>query len=903
MTVTFANAWVLLLLWLVPPAAGWWYVSLRRRDKALLGFVSAQMQRKIRPVSSRRRLRWQTVLMSVGLLLAIVAAARPQWGTREETVYQRGRDLVIALDVSRSMLARDVHPNRLARAKADLHDLLDELRGDRAALVAFRRSAVLLCPLTTDYTFLRQALEGMDVDSAPPGATDIGAAIEESLEAFESDPGAHKAIILISDGEDLSGRALFGAGQAAKRGIPIFAVGLGDRRGSPIPAGDGKGHETHEGVEVITRLDHNTLHALAETSGGAYVPVGTAGMTSITLGTLYREHLRRITAQDIEETQRRRRVERYQGFLLLSVLLMLTAAGLSPGRLKVGAASGPLSSPAPQPLKDLTPPRRELKAIAVFLSLSLAAGAVSASTNAPSPVADNNDPVPPGRRGGRQAQRLYRLGRHEEAAKAYLEAAKGSTARSQLDFKRNAAAAFYRAKQYDRAAELLREVESMEDKGNPDTGEALGASLYRSAEACSGTNAADVARTRARRLKSAGEAFREAARAGGGDTAEHDLGIVVGVLPEAEEEARIAELMERHGNTPAFGLVDSMLNAQREILANIEQASTNATPSRIAEMESAAAKQDRNADLWVPLKGKLLAAMPSRDAAPGSPAPADVEAYIEQVRDSMTGAAEKLRDLDPGGPLDAAMSEGATYQLWKGIAPHGPLLGEDIRRQAAALEKAEAGDSRLLDALAYEQDEAGALTQLFADRFSEAVPEGGSAPPAPPEDSEEADAGEAGGISAETREEILRLAAEAAAAQEEAAASIADRDLPAARPHQQRAHDLLKEIETLLPREPNQDRQSSEEQQDPGEQEQDPQPQEDQEQSDSQDEAQPGEPSPSEPDEASEPEDGKEEENDDRMSEEEMRRLIEKALQREKEHAEEQRQRNRIPLPPTERDW
>ncbi|NQT94170.1 MAG: VWA domain-containing protein, partial [Lentisphaerae bacterium] len=703
MSVTFASAWVLLLLWLVPPVTAWWHFALRRRDRLLLGLVSAHMQKKIQPVSSRTRLRWQTVLIATGLALGIVSAARPQWGTREETVYQRGRDLVIALDVSRSMLARDVHPNRLARAKADLHDLIGELRGDRAALVAFRRSAVLLCPLTTDYTFLRQALDGIDIDSAPPGATDIGAAIEEALEAFESDPGAHKAVILISDGEDLSGRALFAAENAAKRGIPIFTVGLGDRRGAPIPAEDGKGNETYEGIEVTTRLDHDTLHALAETSGGAYVPVGTAGMTSITLGTLYREHLRRITAQDIEETQRRRRVERYQGFLLLSVLLMLTAVGLSPGRLKLGVPAQPETPPAPPPLKDLTPPKKELKAIIVFLALSLAtSGHVPASTNTASPTTDSDAPVPPGRRGARQAQTLYRLGQYEKAAETYIAAARGSTKKSQLDFRRNAAAALYRAKAYGRAADLLREVGSMEETENPVTRQALGASLYRSAETISGTNAAAVARARARQLKNAGEAFREAARARGGESAEQDLDLVLGRLPQAEEEARIAGLMETHGNTPAFALIDSVLNNQRDILQDIGNASTNTAPSRIHQFEAAAEKQKKNADLWVPLKGKLMAAIPGEETAPGSPAPGDVEAYIEQVRDSMTDSAEELRDLDPRGPGTAAISEGATYQLWKGIAPYSPILSENIRRQAASREMAETADKRFLDSLSFE---------------------------------------------------------------------------------------------------------------------------------------------------------------------------------------------------------
>jgi len=130
---------------------------------------------------------------------------------------QRGRDLIIALDVSRSMLAQDVHPNRLQRAKADIQDLLRELRGDRAALIAFRGKAVQLCPLTTDYAYLEQALAEVSPESAPRGETDIGDAVTKALEAFESDAGAYQAIILISDGEDLAGRIKAAAESARKR--------------------------------------------------------------------------------------------------------------------------------------------------------------------------------------------------------------------------------------------------------------------------------------------------------------------------------------------------------------------------------------------------------------------------------------------------------------------------------------------------------------------------------------------------------------------------------------------------------------------------------------------------------------------------------------------------------------
>ena len=368
-----ANPKMLLLLWLVTGVGIWWYAAGRSRDRKLEKLISPLMLKKLRPPFSFLRFAWQVALIILGLLLCVIAAARPQWGEREETVYQRGRDLVIALDVSRSMLANDVHPNRLQRAKADIMDLIKELRGDRAALLAFRRKAILLCPLTTDYAYLRQALDAVVVDSAPRGETDIGDAIHKAMEAFESDGGSHKAIVLISDGEDLKGNAIAAARQASERGIPIFTVGLGKREGSRIPdEKESRSFARHKGEDIVTRLDNETLYEIAGETGGVYVPVGTASMTSITLGTLYRDHLRRITTQDLEETLQRKYVERFQIFLLPGIICILCGAFLSRGRLGArapqrgeshGSGVEVVEQSVARPVKDITPPQRELRQV------------------------------------------------------------------------------------------------------------------------------------------------------------------------------------------------------------------------------------------------------------------------------------------------------------------------------------------------------------------------------------------------------------------------------------------------------------------------------------------------------------------------------------------------------------
>jgi len=372
MSVQFSHPWVLFLIWLVPAVALWGYAAIGSRERAIGRFVSATMQHKSRPERSRARIVWQGSLITTGLLLLMAAAAGPQWGMREVPVLSRGRDLVIALDVSNSMLADDVHPNRLERAKADLLDLIRDLRGDRAALVAFRQKANLLCPLTTDYAFLRQMLDTAGPNSAPRGETDIGDAIIKALEAFESHGGDHKAIILISDGEDLGGEAISAAKRAAERNIPIFTVGIGSRGGAKIPSPDGKGFVSHGGEQVVSRLNHEGLLAIAQETRGAYIPIERASTAETTLGTLYQRHLRNISAQDLEETHRRLYVERYPLFLLPGLTCLMAACFLSRGRLagrnrdRKAAGGGESPSDAqdiPAVLKDLTPPQQELRNI------------------------------------------------------------------------------------------------------------------------------------------------------------------------------------------------------------------------------------------------------------------------------------------------------------------------------------------------------------------------------------------------------------------------------------------------------------------------------------------------------------------------------------------------------------
>lgn len=328
----FVNPWMLVFVLFVPLAGAFWTYLRARSETRLRSLVAPPLRRRLMPNRPGTFL-VQAILLLAGLALCLFAAARPQWGHSSQIVAAKSRNVVVALDVSRSMLADDVRPNRLERAKADIADLMDSLDGDRCALVAFRQKGTLLCPLTTDTAFLRSALESATPESAPRGETDLGAAIRTSLQALDPAMDGHNAIILVSDGGDLRNNALMSAEIAKKRGIPIFTVGLGDpQHESTIPDPSGKGVQMFKGQPVKVRLEEAALRQVAAASEGRYVPLATAGTAETTLGAIYRRFLRQVAAKEQAEEEELRATERFGIFLVPGLLLVLAASSLSRGR-------------------------------------------------------------------------------------------------------------------------------------------------------------------------------------------------------------------------------------------------------------------------------------------------------------------------------------------------------------------------------------------------------------------------------------------------------------------------------------------------------------------------------------------------------------------------------------------
>lgn len=303
----------------------WW---VKRRRKLLLERFAGQMGSKLAEQlsPSRRQLRLGLLVASVSLLALTLAGLRVGYEWR--TNHRRGVDLMIVLDVSRSMMAPDADGSgklpRLVRAKREIIDLLDVLQGDRVGLVAFAGEAFIQCPLTTDYSALEFLMRGLDDQSVPMQGTDIGKALRVALEGFESGPGQTQAILIITDGEDHVGETDDAVTRAEELGIRIFAVGVGQSTGAPIP-GERRGFHTDRSGNIVTsRLVESSLKHWARKTGGTYVRSvsGDADLEAI-----YLNGIRRSVEQRKFEAKREKRwFDRFQWLLLLAML----ALGLEP---------------------------------------------------------------------------------------------------------------------------------------------------------------------------------------------------------------------------------------------------------------------------------------------------------------------------------------------------------------------------------------------------------------------------------------------------------------------------------------------------------------------------------------------------------------------------------------------
>ena len=300
----------------------WWALRRRSRVRAML---AERLVDKLAPGVSRWRPAAQAGLYGLGLMLLGLALAQPQCGTTSELTKRRGIDVVVVLDASKSMLARDVQPSRLERAKLELSTLLDELKGDRVGLVAFAGDAFIQSPLTSDYSAVKLFLRAVEPEQMPQGGSNIGEALLLSKQVLDNaDRGAkERVVVLLSDGEDLMGQVNEAVAALKDGNVQVLAVGVGSDQGEPIPVYNRQGDfvnykKDSSGETVITRLDRAGLTAIAEATGGAFFfqPRGVA-MAEVL------ERIEKMQKSELESRVTVRYDERFQLFALPGLVLLV----------------------------------------------------------------------------------------------------------------------------------------------------------------------------------------------------------------------------------------------------------------------------------------------------------------------------------------------------------------------------------------------------------------------------------------------------------------------------------------------------------------------------------------------------------------------------------------------------
>lgn len=303
-----------------------WYAH-RKKKQMLKVFANEALWQHLVSLPSILNRRIKLLLLLFGTLGIAFALAQPRWGFQWQEVQRRGIDIIVALDVSRSMLAEDVNPSRLIRAKREIIDLLNIIEGDRVGLVAFAGTSFLQSPLTLDYGAIQIFLDGLSTDLIPLQGTAIAEALETSIHAFSDTPHEARAVILITDGEDHSGKLEDVAKLAKEEGVRLFILGIGQPDGAPIPSEQGGFLKNKQGELVLSKLNEAALQELAPATGGSYVQAITGDLD---LEKIYFQDIKgSIESQELQSSRRRLWNEQFQWFVLFAILCWMLESMLS----------------------------------------------------------------------------------------------------------------------------------------------------------------------------------------------------------------------------------------------------------------------------------------------------------------------------------------------------------------------------------------------------------------------------------------------------------------------------------------------------------------------------------------------------------------------------------------------
>jgi Ca-activated chloride channel family protein len=422
--MTFAAPQMFWLLLLLPAMAGFFWWSWRVREKLMAQFINSRLLSGLISGVSVKRQKIRAALLIAAVAFIVFALARPQWGYFQEEIDLRGLDIVVAIDTSKSMLATDINPNRLERAKLAALDLAQQAGSDRLGLVAFAGDGFLQCPLTIDETAFRESVGALNINTIPEGGTALAEAIDTAMTAYKEGNG-YKVLVLFTDGEDNDSEtnAVEAAQRAAKEGVHIFTVGVGTAAGELLQTRNANGEPEYirdeQGNVVKSHLNEALLQKIAAETGGSYYSLSGAN----TMDALYQRSLAPLPKSQGKEQWVRHPYERYHWFLAIGILLLI-AEVFFPERKPPGR-SAPKPSAMPQPAVGQKPP----VIAALFLLIVL-------------PVAVYGSPS--------SAMRAYASGNFTNAQQEFERLAEADkTGDARLIF--NAGDAAYRATNYDAA--------------------------------------------------------------------------------------------------------------------------------------------------------------------------------------------------------------------------------------------------------------------------------------------------------------------------------------------------------------------------------------------------------------------------------------------------------------------
>jgi Ca-activated chloride channel family protein len=331
----FENIYFIYAFALIPIFLVVFFISRSWRKKTIRLYGETDLVKKLIPEYSGTKRVWKFILFTLAFAFLIIGLINPQIGTKLEDVKRKGADIMICLDVSNSMKAEDLQPNRLERSKNAIARLIDKLEGDRIGIIVFGGEAYVQLPITTDYSAAKLFLESINTDMIPTQGTDIGKAIKLAMESFGKDEGKNRAIVIITDGENHEADAVNAAENAAEKGISIHTIGMGSENGAPIPIYRGGIQEgfrkDKDGNTIVTKLNEQVLQEIAAAGNGVYVRAtnSDAGLNNVLT------ELDKLDKKQFESKMYRDYEDRFQPFILAAILFLIIDVFLTERKSKL----------------------------------------------------------------------------------------------------------------------------------------------------------------------------------------------------------------------------------------------------------------------------------------------------------------------------------------------------------------------------------------------------------------------------------------------------------------------------------------------------------------------------------------------------------------------------------------